>query len=73
MLIMDPNGSIEPCDPAPVASGRVDMAVERVFMLSEELGHDIATEVRAMVEARLVALSERLGPVPGAAGWSMAG
>jgi len=72
MMIMEPDGSIQSCMSGAPAAGGADVALERVLMLSDELGHDIATEVRAMVDAKLASLAVRLGPGTSGASWRMA-
>lgn len=73
MLIMEPNGSIEPATPGPTAADSFDKGLERVVTFTEDLGNELTNEVRAIVDTRLASLAARLGPVPNTAGWSMAG
>lgn len=71
MLVMEPDGRIEPHAHGLSVTGAADMALEQALVFSEELEHDIATQVRAMVDANLVVLAERLAAVTSTLNWSM--
>lgn len=73
MLIMEPNGSIEPATTTASASDSVELALDRVLAFSDNLGHEISNEIRALVDAKLATIGIRHRPAPNAPVWSMAG